>query len=79
VANVAQVAVHARTVRHMGLPVYHALMMPISIALYVAIAASSAHAHHYRGGNVWKGRRYEPALVTPAGREATDVAMTKPE
>jgi hypothetical protein len=63
VANVAQVAVHARTVRHMGLPVYHALMMPISIALYVAIAASSAHAHHYRGGNVWKGRRYERAVV----------------
>lgn len=53
----AQAAVHARTIRHMGLPIYHALLMPVSIALYQAIAADSAFQYHYRGGNVWKGRR----------------------
>lgn len=69
VANAAQVAVHARTIRHMGLPVYHAVMMPVSIALYIAIATSSAYQHHFRGGNVWKGRRYGRAVVLAPGRE----------
>jgi hypothetical protein len=55
---VAQAAIHARTVRHMGLAAYHALLMPVSVGLYIAAATTSAFRHHYRGGNVWKGRRY---------------------
>jgi glycosyltransferase involved in cell wall biosynthesis len=58
VGVIAQAAIHARTVRHMGLPVYHAVLMPLSVGLYLAAAVASAFRHHYRGGNVWKGRRY---------------------
>ncbi|QOV90563.1 glycosyltransferase [Humisphaera borealis] len=62
----AQAAIHARTIRHMGLPLYHAVLMPVSIALYQAIAASSAFQYHYRGGNLWKGRRVGgPAVTEP--------------
>ena len=61
VGVLAQAAVHARTVRHMGLPVYHALLMPVSVGLYLAAAVASAFHYHYRGGNVWKGRRYGKA------------------
>lgn len=66
VTVVAQAAVHGRTTRHMGLPIYHALMMPASAGLYIAIAADSAYQHHYRGGNVWKGRRMADAAAASA-------------
>jgi hypothetical protein len=59
-----QAAVHARAVRHMGLPLYHVLLMPVGFAVYLAIIAASAFQHHYRGGNVWKGRRIAVVAAT---------------
>jgi glycosyltransferase involved in cell wall biosynthesis len=53
----AQSAVHRRTTRHMGLHAGHALLMPLSISLYLAICCASAYQHHFRGGTLWKGRR----------------------
>ncbi|HEX8913638.1 MAG TPA: glycosyltransferase [Humisphaera sp.] len=53
----AQAAVHGRTTRHMGLPAYHALLMPASVAFYLTVACASAYQHHFRGGTVWKGRK----------------------
>jgi len=58
VINLCMVIVHARTTRHLKLPWYHALFMPLSAALYTLIAATSFWQHHFAGGNVWKGRRY---------------------
>jgi glycerol-3-phosphate acyltransferase PlsY len=67
VINICIVIVHARTTRHLKLPWYHALFMPISAALYTLIAATSFWQHHFGGGNVWKGRRYRrEMLLAPA-------------
>ncbi len=54
----AQCLMHRRTVRFMRLPCWHTFLMPVSIALYCAIASHSAWQHHFGGGTVWKGRKY---------------------
>lgn len=66
VMNLCIVAIHARTIRFLRLPWYHALLMPVSAALYVVISVNSAWQHHFRGGNVWKGRRYERDVLISA-------------
>jgi chlorobactene glucosyltransferase len=53
-----QTIVQKRTVRYLKLPMWQNLTMPLSAALYLAIAINSAWEHHFRGGNLWKGRRY---------------------
>jgi hypothetical protein len=55
---VCQIVVQRRTVRYLKLPIWQSLTMPLSAALYTAIAINSAWEHHFRGGNLWKGRRY---------------------
>lgn len=62
--NLLMAAVHWRTIRHFRLPWYHALFMPLSLGLYQIISINSAYHHHFKGGNVWKGRRYAPEVVT---------------
>ncbi|MGA2498305.1 MAG: glycosyltransferase [Tepidisphaeraceae bacterium] len=54
----AQCLMHRRTVRFMRLPWWHTFLMPVSIALYGAIASHSAWQHHFGGGTMWKGRKY---------------------
>ena len=64
--NVFMALIHRRTVRHFRLPWYHSFLMPVSLALYQAIAVGSYYQHHHKGGSTWKGRRYAPATVTAA-------------
>ena len=68
------IAVHSRTVRFMRLPPWHSLLLPVSAGLYVAIAIGSFFQHYYRGGNTWKGRRYEREMVEvlATGSKATN-------
>ena len=63
VMNMSMIAIHFRTIRFMRLPLWHSLLMPVSAGFYVLIAISSAFQHHYRGGNAWKGRRYDREMV----------------
>ena len=44
-------------------PAWYAWTMPIGSALYMAILAASAW-RYYRGGNIWKGRRYDRATIS---------------
>ena len=53
-----QLIVQSRAVRYLKLPAWQILVMPISAGLYTLIAINSAWEHHFRGGNLWKGRRY---------------------
>jgi hypothetical protein len=59
-----QIVVQSRTVRYLKLPAWQSLTMPLSGALYAAIAINSAWEHHFRGGNLWKGRRYTRESLT---------------
>ena len=63
---VCQVLTHARTIRHMKLPIYHALFMPLSAGLYSLITSYSVWQHHYGGGNVWAGRQYGREMLVDA-------------
>jgi hopene-associated glycosyltransferase HpnB len=54
----SQIVVQRRSVRYLRLPRWQYLIMPLSAALYGVIAINSAWEHHFRGGNLWKGRRY---------------------
>ncbi len=67
-----QSLIHLRTVRHMKLPLWHCLLMPASAALYAAIVCNSAWQHHYAGGNVWAGRRYDRAMLLEGTRDLTE-------
>ena len=58
-AFVLQTAVMNSTRRLLNLPWPYALVMPVGTAIYLAIAWASVW-RYYRGGNVWKGRRYGP-------------------
>ena len=69
IALICQAFIHLRTVRHMKLPSWHCLLMPASAALYTAIVCNSAWQHHFKGGNVWKGRRYGREMLLEANRE----------
>ncbi len=69
---VCQAMIHLRTVRHMKLPLWHCLLMPASAAIYTAIVCNSAWQHHFAGGNVWKGRRYDRAMLLESSREITN-------
>ena len=63
---IAQIAVHARSTRHLRLPFWHAFSLPISAAIYGLISATSAWQNHFGGGNLWKGRRYDRQLLLTA-------------
>jgi len=54
----SQLIVQSRAVRYLKLPSWQILVMPISAGLYTLISINSAWEHHFRGGNLWKGRRY---------------------
>ena len=69
--NLLIVLVHLRAVRFLRLPLWHALLMPLSAGLYTLIAISSAWQHHYRGGNLWKGRRYTREMLLAPPEPAT--------
>ncbi|MEM6393615.1 MAG: glycosyltransferase family 2 protein [Planctomycetota bacterium] len=49
-----------RVRRRMGVGWWHALLMPVGSAVYLAILVASVW-RYYRGGNAWKGRRYGKA------------------
>ena len=66
VAVGAMAMVHGRSTRWLRLPNWHALMLPLSAGLYLLISANSYLQYHLGGGNVWKGRRYDPALLRSA-------------
>lgn len=68
--NLLVVLVHRRSIRFLRLPAAHVLYMPVSATLYAMIATSSAWQHHFRGGNVWKGRRYSREMLL-AGAQRT--------
>jgi hopene-associated glycosyltransferase HpnB len=61
--NLCILHIHRRTIRHLRLPWYHSLLLPVSAALYSIIACFSAWQHHHGGGNAWKGRRYERKML----------------
>ena len=66
--NLAMAIVHSRCTRYLKLPWYYALMMSVSMGLYVFIGAYSAWKHHFGGGHTWKGRKYTKQLVAEAHR-----------
>ncbi len=68
--NLLIVLVHRRAIRFLRLPAVHVLFMPVSAALYTMIAISSAWQHHFRGGNLWKGRRYSREMLLGGGQRA---------
>jgi len=68
--NLLIVLVHRRAIRFLRLPAAHALFMPVSAALYAMIAITSAWQHHFRGGNVWKGRRYSREMLLAGAQDA---------
>ena len=67
--NVLTGILHARAVRYLRLPWWYALTVSVSGGLLLLIGLSSAWQHHFGGGNVWKGRRYDRATLL-GGREA---------
>jgi chlorobactene glucosyltransferase len=69
--NVFTAILHARAVRYLQLPRWYALTVSVSGAFLTLVGISSAWQHHFGGGNVWKGRRYDRAtLLGNAGKEA---------
>lgn len=75
IMNMSMIATHSRTVRFLRLPIWHSVLLPVSAGLYLVIAIGSV-VQHYRGGNAWKGRRYEremvEVVVTGAGATVND-------
>lgn len=61
--NVLIVTLHSRTVRFMRAPWHDVFFLPLSAALYFCIALYSMWQHHFSGGNVWKGRRYDRKML----------------
>jgi hopene-associated glycosyltransferase HpnB len=61
--NLFMILIHARTVRQLKLSPIYGLLLPASAALYLLIAMSSFYQHHFKGGNVWKGRRYDREML----------------
>ena len=61
--NLFVILVHGRAVRFLRLPITDAVMLPLSAGLYSLIALSSMWQHHFGGGNVWKGRRYDRKML----------------
>jgi hopene-associated glycosyltransferase HpnB len=72
--NLLMTLIHRRTIRHFRLPAYHALFMPLSLGLYLVIAASSLYQHYFKGGAAWKGRRYGAS----AAASRSDVTNPQP-
>jgi hopene-associated glycosyltransferase HpnB len=64
--NLLMYAIHRRTIRHFRLPAWHAWLMPLSLGFYQLIAVHSVYQHVFKGGAVWKGRRYGAAAATTA-------------
>ena len=62
--NLLMYAIHRRTIRHFRLPAWHAWLMPVSLGFYQLIAVHSVYQHLFKGGAVWKGRRYGAATTT---------------
>lgn len=65
--NVLTAVLHARAVRYLRLPWWFALTVSVSGAFLTLVGISSAWQHHFGGGNVWKGRRYDRATLLGAG------------
>jgi hopene-associated glycosyltransferase HpnB len=61
--NLFMILIHARCVRHLKLPFFYAFTLPLSATLYSMIVIDSVLQHHFRGGNVWKGRRYDREML----------------
>jgi hopene-associated glycosyltransferase HpnB len=66
IINALTCLLHARAVRYLQLPWWYALTVSVSGALLTLIGLSSAWQHHFGGGNVWKGRRYDRATLLGA-------------
>ena len=67
--NLLMYGIHRRTVRHFRLPAWHAWLMPASLGFYQIIAAHSVYQHLFKGGAMWKGRRYGAAAAPSASPE----------
>jgi hopene-associated glycosyltransferase HpnB len=63
IINLCMILIHARAVRFLRGPWYDIFLLPASAALYNLIAVSSMWQHHFSGGNVWKGRRYDRKML----------------
>lgn len=63
VINLCIIVIHRRTTRHLNFPAWYGLTLPVSSALYNLIAIDSVFQHHFRGGNAWKGRRYNREML----------------
>ncbi|QDU64338.1 4,4'-diaponeurosporenoate glycosyltransferase [Planctomycetes bacterium Pan216] len=54
---------------HLGIPWWHAALMPFAYTLYNLIAFTSAYDYHFGGGPRWKSRSFDPAdFRAPSGR-----------
>ena len=67
--NLLVVATHLPAVRFLRLPAWHAFLLPVSSGIYTVIAVASAWQHHFGGGNVWKGRRYDRDMLLAGTRD----------
>ena len=65
---VAMTVVHSRTIRWLKLPLWQSLLLPASMLLYAIISANSYRQYHFAGGNVWKGRKYDPRRLRQSMR-----------
>jgi chlorobactene glucosyltransferase len=72
---ISQLIVQSRAVRHLKLPAWQILLMPISAGLYTLIAINSAWEHHFRGGNLWKGRRYTRQSLINKNADSSESAL----
>jgi cellulose synthase/poly-beta-1,6-N-acetylglucosamine synthase-like glycosyltransferase len=61
--NLFMILIHGRAVRQLKLSAIYSYLMPLSAGLYTLIAMSSYYQHHFKGGNVWKGRRYDREML----------------
>ncbi len=81
--NLLMILVHARAVRFLRLPILDTIMLPFSAGLYSLIALSSMWQHHFGGGNLWKGRRYDRKMLLdsveaePAGTSQSPVSHSQ--
>lgn len=54
----AMIFVQAYACRRLQVPIYYGISFPLAAFLYGLMMAWSMFSYYFRGGNLWKGRRY---------------------
>jgi hypothetical protein len=49
--------------RQFNVPFYYFLSFPVATALYGLMMLNSMISYYFRGGNLWKGRRYRKTVI----------------